>query len=484
MGVRQRRIAQAEIRLRPIDRFRGLLRLSRAFVRTPREMQRLDRDFQAFRSRYDGMQLQAMNRPELAEVYGQMKAELLSRWDVTLLNDIHAFIFTALLKKVQRDGSPGGQAQLNKLGEVESLKPVSLLRRIAQVAPKEVLALDTSESVRVYLQRDEPFSEILRDYLADYGDRYLEELKLESKTFRTDPELLVEMLRRLKDPDKSQVHSGDPGKEKDQGKGNDIKKDKETDKDKEEDMDWGKPIMGGGVQVRQPSLGQASRRTAEWGLSGMIYRRAANAIRQREISRLNRTRIFGMARAIFLGLGRELASSGELAEAQDVFWLTQAEAFSGGDGRKAIVLGRKAMYQAFARLPMLSRLEFAGDVFDRTLPGNVTAQGSDGGSLIADGASPGIARGQILLVADPRLAADFAGRILVTRQTDPGWVFLITQAAGIIAEKGSLLSHTAIIARELGKPVVVGLSGALGRFRDGEWVEINGSTGEIRRLDQ
>ena len=74
--------------------------------------------------------------------------------------------------------------------------------------------------------------------------------------------------------------------------------------------------------------------------------------------------------------------------------------------------------------------------------------------------------------------------ILVTRQTDPGWVFLLTRSAGIISEKGSLLSHTAIIARELSKPMVVGIPGALRRFRDGERVQINGQTGEIRRLEE
>ncbi len=59
----------------------------------------------------------------------------------------------------------------------------------------------------------------------------------------------------------------------------------------------------------------------------------------------------------------------------------------------------------------------------------------------------------------PELSQRVNGQILVTRMTDPGWIFLITQAGGIIAEKGSLLSHTAIIGRELGIPTVVGVKG-------------------------
>lgn len=65
--------------------------------------------------------------------------------------------------------------------------------------------------------------------------------------------------------------------------------------------------------------------------------------------------------------------------------------------------------------------------------------------------------------------------------TDPGWVYLLTQAKGIIAEKGSLLSHTAIISRELGIPSVVNVSQATSQFQTGDWVTIDGQTGIIRR---
>ena len=66
--------------------------------------------------------------------------------------------------------------------------------------------------------------------------------------------------------------------------------------------------------------------------------------------------------------------------------------------------------------------------------------------------------------------------------TDPGWVFMITGAAGIISERGSLLSHTAIISRELHKPSVVGVKELFDRVHDGDTVRINGATGEITIL--
>ena len=95
----------------------------------------------------------------------------------------------------------------------------------------------------------------------------------------------------------------------------------------------------------------------------------------------------------------------------------------------------------------------------------------------------GTVRGKVLIVEEPSDAVDAVDKILVTRQTDPGWVFLIANAKGLIAERGSLLSHTAIIARELGKPAVVGLKGAVILFENGELVEVNGTTGQVRRLE-
>ena len=74
-------------------------------------------------------------------------------------------------------------------------------------------------------------------------------------------------------------------------------------------------------------------------------------------------------------------------------------------------------------------------------------------------------------------------KILVTQMTDPGWVFLLTQAKGIIAEKGSLLSHTAIISRELGIPAVVGIKQATTHLKTGDRVILDGNSGKVTRKE-
>ena len=88
------------------------------------------------------------------------------------------------------------------------------------------------------------------------------------------------------------------------------------------------------------------------------------------------------------------------------------------------------------------------------------------------------------MVENPALQTDTAGKILVAKMTDPGWVFLLAGAAGIVAEKGSLLSHTAIISRELGKPAVVGVENATRLLQNGDLVEIDGTAGRVTVLER
>jgi len=55
-------------------------------------------------------------------------------------------------------------------------------------------------------------------------------------------------------------------------------------------------------------------------------------------------------------------------------------------------------------------------------------------------------------------------------------------ALGVIVERGSLLSHAAIVARELGIPAIVSIPGVTRWLNDGDCVELDGSTGVVRRV--
>ena len=95
------------------------------------------------------------------------------------------------------------------------------------------------------------------------------------------------------------------------------------------------------------------------------------------------------------------------------------------------------------------------------------------------------------MIEDPRVEALLPGEILVARHTDPGWIAVFANAAGVIAERGSLLSHSAIVAREMGVPCVVSLKGvdamaenrgyrATGRRRRNRGKDGPGEAGQLR----
>jgi pyruvate,water dikinase len=62
-------------------------------------------------------------------------------------------------------------------------------------------------------------------------------------------------------------------------------------------------------------------------------------------------------------------------------------------------------------------------------------------------------------------------------------VTLFPSAAVIIVERGSLLSHSAIVSREMGKPCIVSVTGLLKTIKTGDEIEMDGSTGEIKIIN-
>jgi pyruvate,water dikinase len=69
------------------------------------------------------------------------------------------------------------------------------------------------------------------------------------------------------------------------------------------------------------------------------------------------------------------------------------------------------------------------------------------------------------------------GDVLITRQTDPGWGPVFGLVSGLVIERGGMLSHGAIIAREFGLPCVTGVKDATNRIPHGARVTVNGDQG-------
>ena len=221
-------------------------------------------------------------------------------------------------------------------------------------------------------------------------------------------------------------------------------------------------------------------------------------MRDRENLRFERTRVFARVRRIMLELGRRFTQAGLLATPRDVFYLTLSEVLGATDATadsadfKALVAARQHEFALYRDTPAPpDRFETRG-LFSAPQEYVNASPDTDSGSstdtmLETDtrqgvACFPGKVRGIAHVVIDPTTAVLQRGEILVASRTDPGWVILFPSAAALVVERGSLLSHSAIVARELGLPAVVAVEGLTDWLRTGDLIEVDGAKGVVRRI--
>jgi phosphohistidine swiveling domain-containing protein len=208
----------------------------------------------------------------------------------------------------------------------------------------------------------------------------------------------------------------------------------------------------------------------------------------------------GLVRRALLEVGRRLAEREAVLDPDDAFEATRAEldALLEGGGPPAEELSRRSAFRrAMARVvppPMLGtpvdppvvdpgpytrRLE---EVFDAFRSAAWTREVHEGRAAATVGTE--VVRGRAVVVVD---AADAIARIepgdvLVARTTTASFNVIFPLAAAVAVQEGSLMSHPAVLARELGLTAVIGVPDLLSRVADGDTVEIDPVAGTIRVL--
>jgi pyruvate,water dikinase len=100
------------------------------------------------------------------------------------------------------------------------------------------------------------------------------------------------------------------------------------------------------------------------------------------------------------------------------------------------------------------------------------------------GCSPGVVEAPLQVITSPDDDLALDGKILTALRTDPGWAPLFPSARAILVERGSSLSHSAVLARELGIPAVVGVPNLLRIVHSGERVRLDGAAGTVERRER
>ncbi len=178
-----------------------------------------------------------------------------------------------------------------------------------------------------------------------------------------------------------------------------------------------------------------------------------------------------MARAAW-ELGRRLVDVGLLAEQSEIRLLHLDELAAAVQRRAMVVDVESREVPAGRPLPSRFRL----DVDGRAWAAPAGRRSPQGAAADAVGAGGGVATGPVHLDA----AGDVpSGSVLVVDHLDPRLAAVIPRLGGLVAETGSPLSHLAILAREYGVAIVVGLAGATSRFNAGDVVTVDGHTGVV-----
>jgi rifampicin phosphotransferase len=183
-----------------------------------------------------------------------------------------------------------------------------------------------------------------------------------------------------------------------------------------------------------------------------------------------------------LAIGRRLTDEGRLDAPDHVFDLRFADLRAAIEDSAVDLRSLREERSRFRRRLETHVTTFPAviDSRGRILRPPASEEGTD--VLRGTPVSAGVATGPVKVLHTPSEKAIQKGDVLVAYTTDPGWTPLFMNAAAIILEVGGVLQHGAVVAREYGKPCVVGIDNALTRLRDGQVVEVDGAAGTIRML--
>lgn len=205
---------------------------------------------------------------------------------------------------------------------------------------------------------------------------------------------------------------------------------------------------------------------------------AARTLPLRGVGKASFLQTIDVARACARRAGEHLAQAGTLEDPEDVFYLTVPELTEGvpPDAIELVAQRRKTrIAHQHVRLPASWR----------GIPEPTGQLGQlDCAAIVGIGASAGTVEGIVRVVTDPSFAEVETGEILVTPTTDPSWASILFLAGALVVDIGGMISHAAVVARELGIPCVVNTRIATRALRTGDRVRVDGSKGTVDLLER
>ena len=472
MGIKER--FDLPSKAKSISKFRAKLNLGISIFKIYRQLRRLPKERRLFllflektMNEYEAIDLSNQTATQLMGLYKRFEEVLLEQWKPPLVNDFFAMIYFGTLEKLSIKYELGANIHNDLLcgsQDIISTEPVTRILSISSTiqedeATKKFFTENDATYIWKNLSKHVKASDEINSYLKKFGERCVGELKLETESYNQCPENLIAII-------KSYVEQGIVSRNNNQNLESELRKNGEL------------------------KLEEKIKSPFKKLLFNYILNKTRDLVSNRENLRFERTRGFGMVRKIFSAIGDQFYAENIIDNNRDIFYLTKEEIFDYIQGTavtkelKALIVLRKNEFDKYhlmevpsERIPTYGPVYHANDFF---------AKGKEEefeGDMKGIGACPGQVKAKVKVILDPKEVQTLNGEILVTSSTDPGWVTLFPTASAILVERGSLLSHSAIVSRELGIPCVVGVTGLLKRVKTGDVILLDGSTGEIKIIE-
>lgn len=131
--------------------------------------------------------------------------------------------------------------------------------------------------------------------------------------------------------------------------------------------------------------------------------------------------------------------------------------------------------------PVLRLMRAGEALFGWGMGGELESDKSEPSVITGHAASPGTYEGPARVISDPENFSDVQdGDVLVAEMTTPAFNVLLPMVGAVVTDRGGMLSHPAIVAREFGIPGVVGSKDATDRIADGDHLAVDGEEGTVR----
>jgi len=345
----------------------------------------------------------------------------------------------------------------------EYVKKSPRLRILFRRSDKEII-----NSIRTVGQYSE-LNQRLEEYLQNWGFRCSGELMLTTSNYQEEPDRLIALMKRY-------VESSAP-------EPNDQLEKQVTIYTKE------KENMILELKKGKSKIPFSLRKCLLLVILWMTRR----SIFYRELVRFKQAQLYSIFRQTILMIGDLMSKHYLVKLNEDVFYLKFTEVQELLDNPpkekseklRSIIDERRLKQEQFMQMETPTTLILKeGEVFE---PEFITSDNEMANEhtrsenfIMGIPASPGKVRG-----AAKKLSSVFecdkikSGEILVTKQTDPGWGPIFPLIEGLVLERGGMLSHGAIIAREFGIPAVVDVKGAADRIDDDQIILVNGDDGKV-----